>query len=120
MNKTATAILAFLAMSACSVAQERPDSLQQLTMGEGRSDAAIPVSADPVELSAIDVVAGNLRFFFNIQPTHSTTGLSISTHTMPSKVRTCATGLVLACCSTKSAWSPFLLPNYSRTSRRSR
>ena len=77
MNKTAPAIFALLIAATGSFAQEpRPDSLEVMrTIIEGNLNAssipssAIAVSADPVELTGVDVVAGNLRFLFN--PTHA-------------------------------------------------
>ena len=87
MSRTALAILAFLVTATGSFAQVqvyqlyhagRPDSLGLLT-GEANNLTApssaelmeyagitgIPVAANPVELTTVDVVAGNLRFLFN-------------------------------------------------------
>ena len=80
MNKAALAILTLLAGVKGSFAQDiRPDALQRLLPSEMElgaeafhagptaylEPAAVTVAADPVELSALDVVAGNLRFLFN-------------------------------------------------------
>ena len=80
MNKIAPAILALLAGVTGSFAQDiRPDALQRLLPSETDLGAgafhegpaiflesdAVTVAADPVELSAFDVVAGNLRFLFS-------------------------------------------------------